>query len=112
MSSFHARVVCSLRVTAFFCTSMKKFLLLLAVAPFLMFAPRTAQAQAPSNDLFVNGWVLTGMTATTNGNSGAATREDGEPRVSNNNNIGGRTVWFVWTAPVSGVTRVNTAGSR
>src|SRR6266540_2533132 len=70
-----------------------------------------AQAQ-PANDLFVNAWTLTGTIVTTNGNSSLpsnATKETGEP---NHAGLpGGRSVWFSWTAPVNGQTRIDTIGS-
>src|SRR5207244_1921866 len=50
----------------------------------------------------------TNITAT--GSSTGATRETGEPWPYGVNN-GGRSVWYRWTAPVTGVTRVSTAGS-
>jgi hypothetical protein len=65
----------------------------------------------PANDNFANAWVLTGTSVTTNGNSSGATMEEGEPYISNNPFIGGRSVWFSWTAPVSGTTRIDTVGS-
>ena len=70
-----------------------------------------AQAQ-PANDAFVNAWVLTGMNATTNGSTSVqsfATKEPGEPNHAGF--VGGRSVWFRWTAPSNGIFRVTTAGS-
>jgi len=66
----------------------------------------------PANDSFTNAWALTGTFAITNGNSSQpsnATKEPGEPNHSGF--TGGRSVWFDWTAPVSGLTRISTAGS-
>ena len=71
---------------------------------FGLLAAGSLKAQ-PANDLFANGWVLNGLTVSTNGNSTGATREDGEP-FPVGGNIGGRSVWFTWTAPVSGTVRV------
>src|SRR6266850_4323174 len=72
-----------------------------------------AQAQ-PANDNFANAVVLSGTQVSTSGNSASpsnATREDGEPWILGTANIGGRSVWFDWTAPVSAQTRIDTAGS-
>ncbi|MFN7563937.1 MAG: hypothetical protein ACK5TH_19360 [Prosthecobacter sp.] len=55
----------------------------------------------PSNDLFVNRTVLSGMSARANGYNNGATKEPGEP--SHAGNTGGRSVWYSWTAPVTGV---------
>jgi hypothetical protein len=38
-----------------------------------------------------------------------ATRESGEPYIAYNR--GGRSIWFTWTAPVSGRVSINTHGS-
>src|SRR5262245_48701928 len=91
---------------------MKKLFFFLGVASFLLLVTKATQAQ-PANDLFANAWILTGTSATTNGNNNQpafATREDGEPWPVGVN-IGGRSVWFRWTAPVGGPTRVSTLGS-
>jgi len=58
--------------------------------------------------------VLSGLSASTNGHTGLpanATHEDGEPYILGNTTIGGRSVWFRWTAPVTALARVDTAGS-
>src|SRR5437899_1835541 len=88
---------------------MKTLMRSLLFCLFALLAAGTLKAQ-PANDLFANGWVLNGVTVSTNGNSTGATREDGEPWPAGTN-IGGRSVWFTWTAPVSGTVRVNTVGS-
>ncbi|MBI5385083.1 MAG: lamin tail domain-containing protein [Verrucomicrobia bacterium] len=92
---------------------MKKNLRLIVSLALASLAVATAQAQ-PANDNFVNGFVLTGTVVATNGNSAVpsnATRENGEPRVSGSQFLGGRTVWFRWTAPVSGPTLIDTTNS-
>ena len=57
---------------------MKTRLRSLAFCAFTLLAAGSLKAQ-PANDLFANGWVLNGLTVSTNGNSSTATREDGEP---------------------------------
>src|SRR5262245_20194067 len=70
-----------------------------------------AQAQPANND-FAAAWALSGTAVITNGNTSQpanATKEPGEP---NHAGLpGGRSVWFTWTAPLSGPTRVSTQGS-
>ena len=86
-------------------------LLILAVAGLAWLGARSAQAQ-PANNQFTNAWTLTGTTATTNGNTSLpanATKETGEPNHAGL--VGGRSVWFNWTAPTNGPTRLSTAGS-
>lgn len=70
-----------------------------------------AQAQ-PANNNFTNAWILAGTAAATNGNTSQpsnATKETGEPNHAGL--VGGRSVWFNWTAPVSLPARITTAGS-
>src|SRR5688572_18885390 len=84
---------------------------ILGIPAVLLFAAGIAQAQ-PANDLFANAWTLTGTTVTTNGSSSQpvnATKEAGEPNHAGFS--GGRSVWFNWTAPVGGQTRIDTVGS-
>src|ERR1044071_5135310 len=88
---------------------MKTLSRALAISLFVLLAALPAIAQ-PANNNFADAWLLSGITVTTNGNSTGATREDGEPWPGQQN-IGGRSVWFVWTAPVTAATRINTVGS-
>ncbi len=69
----------------------------------------TVLPAAPTNDSFTGGTVLTGTAIATTSTNVTATREAGEPRLANN--IGGRSVWFTWTAPSSGKVSINTLGS-
>ncbi|HEU0011174.1 MAG TPA: Ig-like domain-containing protein, partial [Verrucomicrobiae bacterium] len=95
---------------------MKSLLCALAVTGLTLLCAWTAHSQ-PANDNFVNAWTLTGTVVTTNGNSGQtqqgianATKEAGEP---NHAGLpGGRSVWFNWTAPTNGQTRVDTLDSQ
>ncbi len=63
----------------------------------------------PPNDLFANAAVLTGLSATVSGTNVSATKEKGEPAIGGN--AGGASVWYTWTAPVSGRVVLNTTGS-
>ena len=88
-----------------------KYLRVLCALALTSLAATIAVAQ-PSNNDFVNAWILTGAVVTTNGNSGEpsdANKEAGEPNHAGFN--GGRSVWFNWTAPASGQIRIDTAGS-
>lgn len=64
---------------------------------------------APAGDDFANGIVLAGNTGTANGSSTYASKESGEP--SHAGNVGGASVWWIWTAPTSGQVSFNTLGS-
>ena len=77
-------------------------------ALFVMLGVLATQAQ-PANDAFANAWTMSGSVVSTNGNSNNGTKETGEPNITGRN--GGRSVWFRWTAPASGATRIDTAGS-
>ncbi|HMC28966.1 MAG TPA: Ig-like domain-containing protein, partial [Verrucomicrobiae bacterium] len=87
---------------------MKIYLRVLAIFLFAFLPILAAQAQ-PANNNFANAWFLNGTSVTTNGSNVNATKETGEPNHAGN--AGGRSVWFVWTAPVSGQTRIDTIGS-
>lgn len=63
----------------------------------------------PANDNFANASTLSGMSATATGANQTATKESGEPNHAGN--AGGRSVWWTWTAPVSGTATITTDGS-
>ena len=67
---------------------MKTLMRSLLLCLFSLLGAASLKAQ-PANDLFANGWVLNGITVSTNGNTTGATREDGEPYPVGGN-IGGR----------------------
>lgn len=64
---------------------------------------------APVNDSFANRIALTGTTATTTGTNVNATKQTGEPKHAGN--TGGKSVWWTWTAPASGMVTIDTTGS-
>ena len=68
-----------------------------------------ATPSAPANDNFASGVAISGTTATVNGSNLGATKQVGEPNHAGN--TGGRSVWWRWTAPASGVAVVTTEGS-
>ena len=76
-----------------------------------VFSAVNVQGQ-PANNNFVNAWTLTGTSVSTNGSTSQpsnATEEPGEP--DHAGFPGGRSVWFNWTAPADGMTRIDTLGS-
>ena len=64
---------------------------------------------APANDRFTDARVLAGSSGTAAGTNVGATREAGEPLHAGE--LGGRSVWYRWTAPASGPVTFRTAGS-
>jgi hypothetical protein len=66
---------------------------------------RTANMPSPANDNFANRIPLTGLGITASGYNANATIEAGEPGSPPG------TVWWSWTAPVSGLVVVGTVGS-
>jgi len=58
-----------------------------------------ANAATPANDNFANAEQLTGIQVHVSRTNVEATKEAGEP--NHNGNSGGKSVWFVWTAPTS-----------
>jgi len=64
---------------------------------------------APGNDRFANRFVLSGGATQTTGTNNFATSESNEPK--NPSVAGGKTVWWQWTAGISGATTISTTGS-
>ncbi|HEU0010742.1 MAG TPA: hypothetical protein VFT34_13070 [Verrucomicrobiae bacterium] len=64
---------------------------------------------APANDDFNNATALTGIQGGVSSRNHNATRQNGEPNHAGN--LGGRSVWFNWTAPASGDAVFDTMGS-
>ncbi len=62
----------------------------------------------PSNDMFANAVVVTGPTGTQSKNTEHATVEAGEPKPAG---AGRASVWYRWTAPISGTATIQTTGS-
>jgi len=76
-------------------------------------APPPGPPAQPPNDNFANSIAIQGATGATLGNSSGATKETGEPAMlpGNANGVGGRSVWFSWTSPVTGTAIFDTEGS-
>jgi hypothetical protein len=66
----------------------------------------------PANDAFVNAQTISGTTGSVAGTNIFASKEAGEPSHSPDGNLGGRSVWYVWTAPSSGAASLTTDGSN
>ena len=65
----------------------------------------------PPNDAFANAILLSSPRASRTGDSNVgATKETGEPNHAEN--IGGKSVWYGWTAEFAGKVTIQTAGSN
>jgi len=62
------------------------------------------------NDAYVNAQLLTGSAGAVAGDNSGASKQIGEPNHAND--IGGASVWYQWTAPVSGLVTFDTFGSN
>ncbi len=69
-----------------------------------------AIARPPANDNFSAASELIGHAIQATGNNQVASKEAGEPN-HGANNVGGRSVWWKWTAPSSGLVTISTRGS-
>jgi hypothetical protein len=68
-------------------------------------------AAPPANDAFVNRVPITGtIPQTVSGTNIEATKESGEPNHAGY--TGGKSVWWTWTAPTTGIYVINTVGSN
>jgi hypothetical protein len=63
----------------------------------------------PANNAFANAQVLTGACGFIQGHNTSATRESGEPTITEN--AGGASIWYSWTAPDDGTAVFTTQGS-
>lgn len=63
---------------------------------------------APSNDTFASASTLTGLAGQNTGWNLNATKETGEPSPAGNS---GKSIWWNWTAPASGILSLDTHGS-
>src|SRR5262245_59927205 len=64
---------------------------------------------APINDAFANAIPLTGAIVVTNGSNVGASKQPGEP--DHAGDAGGKSVWWLWTAPFTGSVIIHTSGS-
>ena len=71
--------------------------------------PREIRAAAPPNDLFSNRRAITGTNLTVTGSNVQASKEIGEP--DHAGNVGGRSVWWSWSAPTNGDVTITTDDS-
>ena len=63
-----------------------------------------------SNDLFANRRQLSGAAVNVTGTNVGAKSEAGEPNILNVS--GGKSVWWTWTASISGMVNISTVGSN
>jgi hypothetical protein len=64
---------------------------------------------APANDAFAAATTLSGASGKATGTNVGATKETGEPNHAGN--VGGKSIWYTWTATASGTITVDTIGS-
>lgn len=69
-----------------------------------------AAPPAPANDLFTNAVVLSGLAVNARGTIRSATEEPGEPKLPAGYDSG-RSVWWTWTAPFTGLATLDSSGS-
>jgi hypothetical protein len=74
------------------------------------FTLRLAYPAGPPNDLFANREILAGHLIHFIGTNSSSTAEAGEP--AHADNAGGHSVWYGWTAPVSGPVTLSVSGNR
>jgi hypothetical protein len=65
----------------------------------------------PPNDNFANAQVISSCSGTVNGTNIGATSEANEPNHSPDNGGGHKSVWYQWTATITGQATITTAGS-
>lgn len=73
--------------------------------------PDMGRAAAPPNDAFASPMSITGFPVTALGTNMEATMETGEPVPDGYNGVVRKSIWFMWTAPTSGLVQIDTFGS-
>ncbi len=68
----------------------------------------SSEAQ-PANDNFTSASLIADASCSVAGSNVNATKETGEPNHAGN--VGGRSIWYRWTAPSNGTVTFNTVGS-
>lgn len=68
-------------------------------------------AAPPQNDLFIDRIALAGFPATAAGTITEATMEAGEPLPDGYEYGVGKSIWYEWTSPTTGVVQIDTYGS-
>jgi len=63
----------------------------------------------PANDDFANAEAIAGFSGAVSGSNFLAAKEPGEP--DHAGNVGGKSIWYRWTAPASGEVSFDTCGS-
>lgn len=68
----------------------------------------------PLNDPFISAQTIVGSSGSVTGSNVGATKETGEPDhlPEDAQSLGGRTIWYRWTAPATGTWNFHTTGSR
>lgn len=64
----------------------------------------------PTNDNFASAALIEGLIGTFDGDNTDATKEAGEAYHAGN--VGGASIWYMWTAPIEGVVTFDTLGSE
>ena len=82
---------------------------ILFVCAIHLLAGTELKGAAPANDKFINRTTITGTNVTVAGTNVGANKELGEPNHAGN--IGGKSVWWTWTAPTNGDVTITTDGS-
>ena len=77
----------------------------------MMVVPTLLVAAPPGNDNFDFPVVLSGFPASRTGTNEEATLEPDEPLPAQWGGVGEASVWYRWTAPISGPVRIDTLGS-
>lgn len=72
----------------------------------------TVRANPPANDDFSSALVITGFPVTVHGSNIEATVESGEPLPDGYESSAVKSVWYTWTARISGRVQIDTFGSH
>ena len=81
----------------------------LALAASLFVGVSGASGAPPDNDMFASARIITGESGSAVGSTSEATKQSGEP--AHAGNAGGRSVWYLWTAPATEQTIFETCGT-
>jgi len=107
---FDDPVICSFRTLRFNVVAGTSYRIQMRSTSGAPFVLGWHYAEPPPNDNFANALIVAGNSGSVSGTNKDASKEPGEP--AHAHSVGGASIWYRWTAPVSGQVTFDTIGFR